>query len=54
MAGDDDGRGEIGEIVAANGIDIYVERSGEGPRLLFLQGTSINGESETTGLVSEA
>jgi pimeloyl-ACP methyl ester carboxylesterase len=37
MAGDDDGRGEV---VAANGIDIYVERRGEGPRLLFLNGST--------------
>src|SRR5262245_65297352 len=37
MAGDDDGRGEV---VAANGIDIYVEHSGEGPRLLFLNGST--------------
>jgi 3-oxoadipate enol-lactonase len=37
MAGDDDGRGEV---VAANGIDIYLERSGDGPRLLFLNGST--------------
>ena len=37
MAGDDEGRGAV---VAANGIDIYVERCGEGPRLLFLNGSS--------------
>src|SRR5215471_12804157 len=30
----------IGELVGANGIDIYVERRGEGPRLLFLNGST--------------
>jgi 3-oxoadipate enol-lactonase len=40
MAGDDGVRGNQGEVVAANGIDIYVERSGEGPRLAFLNGSS--------------
>ena len=32
--------GGIGELVAANGIDIYTERRGEGPRLLFLNGST--------------
>jgi 3-oxoadipate enol-lactonase len=30
----------IGEVVTANGIDIYVERRGEGPPLLFLNGST--------------
>jgi 3-oxoadipate enol-lactonase len=37
MAGDEPGA--AGETVALNGIDIYLERSGSGPRLLFLNGS---------------
>jgi 3-oxoadipate enol-lactonase len=37
MAGDDPGG--PGETVALNGIDIYLERSGTGPPLLFLNGS---------------
>ncbi len=37
MAGDEPDA--AGETVALNGIDIYLERSGSGPRLLFLNGS---------------